>query len=415
MTLRARIVRGAVEIGGSCIELECGGYRLILDLGLPLSSQNDSLPDISGLREADPTLLGIVLSHPHMDHCGLIDRVRPDIPIYMGEAAARILNEAAFFIGKRSALVPAQPLTHEKPIQIGPFRVTPFLNDHSAFDAYSLLVEAEGRRLFYTGDLRAHGRKPGCFRRLLRSPPADVDVLLMEGTRLGRQERSRETTEEDVEHAAVEVFRRARGSVLAFYSPQNVDRLVSLYRACIRSGRILVLDLYAHSIAVATGRASIPRASFDQVRIYLPHRQKAFVKRERAFHRTDAVREARIYPEEMASRGSELVFTFRQSMAAELESMGCLADAEAIWSMWPGYLDEASGRETSEWLESRGIPMSIIHSSGHASLLDLQRLVEAMLPARVVPIHTEAPEEFVRCFPNVEQWADGEWRRIQRD
>jgi ribonuclease J len=34
--MRARIHRGANEIGGSCVELESGGARLVLDIGLPL-------------------------------------------------------------------------------------------------------------------------------------------------------------------------------------------------------------------------------------------------------------------------------------------------------------------------------------------------------------------------------------------
>ena len=74
----------------------------------------------------------------------------------------------------------------ERPLQLGRFTVTPYLVDHSAFDAYALLVEADRRRLFYSGDLRSHGRKQRTMERLFRSPPTDVDVLLMEGTTVGR-------------------------------------------------------------------------------------------------------------------------------------------------------------------------------------------------------------------------------------
>jgi Cft2 family RNA processing exonuclease len=34
--MQVRIHRGAAEIGGSCVELESGGARLVLDIGLPL-------------------------------------------------------------------------------------------------------------------------------------------------------------------------------------------------------------------------------------------------------------------------------------------------------------------------------------------------------------------------------------------
>ena len=58
-----------------------------------------------------------------------------------------------------------------EPVEIGPFRVTPYLVDHSAFDAYSLLVEADGKRVFYSGDFRGHGRKGKLFEAMVTRPP----------------------------------------------------------------------------------------------------------------------------------------------------------------------------------------------------------------------------------------------------
>ncbi|MDP2326351.1 MAG: hypothetical protein Q8N51_20315 [Gammaproteobacteria bacterium] len=43
------------------------------------------------------------------------------------------------------ALGPAGPeVGHEQLLKIGPFRITPYLLDHSAFDGYAFLVESEG-------------------------------------------------------------------------------------------------------------------------------------------------------------------------------------------------------------------------------------------------------------------------------
>jgi len=49
----------------------------------------------------------------------------------------------------------------QKPVQIGDIRVTPYAVDHSAFDSMAFLLEADGRRLLYSGDLRLHGREQG--------------------------------------------------------------------------------------------------------------------------------------------------------------------------------------------------------------------------------------------------------------
>ena len=104
--------------------------------------------------------------------------------------------------------------------------------------------------------------------------------------------------------------------------------------------------------------------------------------------------------------------TFRGSMAAELDRAGCLTGADAVWSMWPGYLKEAKEKVLLSFLEERSIPLSIEHTSGHASIPDLQRLVTALAPKRVVPIHSFAPDQFVDLFSGVEQHPDGEWWEV---
>jgi ribonuclease J len=61
--VKARIHRGAREIGGSRVELEAAGARLLLDLGLPLDDELAPLPVAAGLEQPDPSLLEILVSH----------------------------------------------------------------------------------------------------------------------------------------------------------------------------------------------------------------------------------------------------------------------------------------------------------------------------------------------------------------
>lgn len=417
--MRARIHRGSHEIGGNCIELETArGQRIILDVGWPITAaqgEDVSLPDIPGLANGDDkSLLGVVISHPHPDHFGLLPKVSASVPVYIGEAAARILKEAAFFSPFGIELNPAGCLHHRQTFEIGPFKLTPFLNDHSAFDAYSLLIEADDSRLFYTGDIRAHGRKKGIFEELVRKPPANLNVLLMEGTQVREDSDGTERgpSETDVEKACVDMFKSATGIVLAMFSPQNIDRLVTVYRACLRSQRDLVIDLYTAAIIRATGKKTIPQVDWDHVRVYLPKSQKLKVLREKAFDRTNAVKSHRIYAEELRERKGELVMLFRGSMARELEQIDCLEDAKLLWSMWPGYLRESSGAALKSFLDSHGIDMAIHHSSGHAYIPDLQRLVEALDPARVIPIHSFAGDRFEKFFPRIDRKHDGDWWQV---
>ncbi len=160
--MRGRIHRGAHEIGGSCIEFLEQEQRLVVDLGRPLSAGWDDLvplPDIPGLAEPDSATLAVLLSHPHLDHYGLARQLHPATPVFMGEEAGKVLEAASFFSPVSERPLLAGALSDRTPLRLGPFIVTPYLADHSAFDAYSLLIDAAGRRVFYTGDIRAHGRK----------------------------------------------------------------------------------------------------------------------------------------------------------------------------------------------------------------------------------------------------------------
>ena len=418
--MRVRIHRGTQEIGGSCIELaNDAGERIVLDVGRPLWAGWDdevATPEVSGFVDADASLLGVVISHPHLDHYGLLRQVRDDVPVFVGREAAALLEAASYFSPISGRIRAAGHLEHRRPFAIGGFRVTPFLNDHSAFDAYSLLIEADGRRLFYTGDIRGHGRKAAMFEELLDEPPSDVDALLMEGTHIRRDPGHDDADlerEDELEDRFVELCASTVGTVAVFGSAQNLDRLVTVYRAAKRSGRQLVIDLYGATVAAAT-RATIPQPGFDALRVYVPNRQRVLVKQSREFDRVERIRPHRVFLEEVAARPERFVFHVPSSTARELIRGGALTSAgTAVWSLWDGYLRQRSGLALASLLAQHEIPMPQVHTSGHASVKDLRRLVGAIRPSRVVPIHSEAGDRYRDLFAGVDCHADGDWWEVK--
>ncbi len=134
--------RDTQEIGGTCIELEAGGRRIALDVGLPLDAGEDHaglLPEVAGFRDHDDSLLGVVISHPHQDHYGLARHVRSGVPVYLGEAANSVLKAASRYVPNGHWFENPRFYRDRRPLALGPFRITPYLVDHSAFDAYALL------------------------------------------------------------------------------------------------------------------------------------------------------------------------------------------------------------------------------------------------------------------------------------
>ena len=179
-----KIHRGQNQIGGNIIEIASRNTRILLDVGLELGQETAILPDIEGLFDT-PAFDAVFVSHYHGDHLGLAYYIDRDIPLYIGEASYKIVKAADEYKGIET-ITPAGFLEHGKAVSIGDIKVTAFLCDHSAFDSYMLLCEADGERILYTGDFRSNGRKS--FGRLLNDLPCKVDKLICEGTTLSRTE-----------------------------------------------------------------------------------------------------------------------------------------------------------------------------------------------------------------------------------
>ena len=417
--MRVCIHRGTEQIGGTCIELDCDGQRILLDLGLPLDTGDREpaslLPPVEGLVSGDPSLLAIVLSHGHADHWGLIPSAAA-LPIVAGAATRRIMQAASAFVPRAipGTLGDGPNLVDRQPVNIGPFRVTPYLVDHSAYDAYALLIEAGGRRLFYSGDLRAHGRKAALFERLIAHPPRPVHALLLEGSSLGRLAPGQQfPTEADIEGRLVHQL-GPDGFVGVCASAQNIDRVVSLYRACKRTGRTLVLDLYAMEVLRATRNPNIPAAGWPNLAVYVPEYQRRHIARTKRFDLLDLYKQQRIYPEMLGPRLKRVAMLLRPAMLPDLDGMPDAWDkARVIWSQWDGYLDQPDLVTFRAKLTERLVAFEVVHTSGHASVTDLERFATALSPDVLVPIHTSKANQFSLLFgSHVKRRHDGEWWEV---
>lgn len=415
MTFRARIHRGAAQVGGTCVELEAEGQRILLDLGMPLDAEEGDipLPDVPGLRGNDPTLRAVVVSHLHGDHCGLVPYAPAGLPLAMGPIAARILREAKFFTGRAPLPEPRWHLVDRSPFEAGPFRITPYRVEHSAFDAFALLVEACGKRLLYTGDFRGHGNDGNPFAQLLGDPPRDVHALMMEGTQLGDRREGDGPSEADLRRKLALRFREWPGLVLVAWSSQNLDRLRTVYEAAREAGRTLAVDLYTATLAGTARAPGVPVPGDERLEVFCRKRERLQVKDAAEFHRTRGIAPWRLFPEELVPRAREMVLMFRPSMMDELELAGALPGALAIWSMWRGYLTNHAEQRMQRALVAQGVPLEIHHVPGHAYLRDLMRLVDSVRPRYVVPIHTESPDRYSDYFPRVKVWPDGKWVEVE--
>lgn len=406
------IHRGTKEIGGSCIELQTLSTRLILDIGLPLVDRKGNRLDNRKYRDLDINQLkneqiapmidsiyedstnlpdGLLLSHSHLDHYGLLAHICKSIPIFCSKGTKKILEIAHFFGQSQFEPKSVNTVDPWKEFQIGQFRITPYLADHSAIDAFSYLIEVEGKRIFYTGDFRSHGRKSVLFDNLLKRPPKEIDYLIMEGSILGR-DNSIQTNEKDIEETLAEYFSK-KGLYVASFSSQNIDRFVSVFRACLRAGRILVVDPYTASIFDCLKELSPNLPQYDWENsfkiFFVPNSYTDKLAESKKLFKYAS---AKISIDEIIENKENIVLKDNFKLSRILKNKGLLRDTKLIYSLWEGYLEE------DNFWQNNNVPVVHVHCSGHAYREDLVRLVEAVNPKKVIPNHTFYPEQFQEMF-----------------
>ena len=409
MGLILTVHRGTHQIGGTCIEIQhASGERLILDAGRQLDAPEGTNDDVPASLDRNRPAT-VLISHPHQDHWGVIDQLPASWPIWTGSKSAQLIAVPCDLLRRPLTRTFHTWNSRAGRFAIGPFSVTPILTDHSAFDAYMLLIEADGKRILYTGDFRRHGRKSALVDRMMAKPPAAIDVLITEGTNLGADKPVR--SEQQLEEDFVELFTRAKGRVFVSWSGQNIDRTVTLYRAARRTQRTLVVDLYTADVLDRVSGATgipCPGERFPNLKVVITKRLRS------AYGRLG--REAFI--ERMAHFGigakglvgGRNVIMLRRALIPDYEKSGVDPNAEDAYnfSMWRGYLSEPYHRAALEWCERRGSEVAYIHTSGHASPEDLRAFANALKPKVVIPVHGNGWDEHADGFGDVKRLCDGE-------
>jgi ribonuclease J len=426
------IHRGTHQIGGSCVDLRAdGGDRILLDVGMPLTRPDGSdwprgtmtrpakdlraegvLPDIMGLyADSDPQYQALFLSHAHLDHHGLAHHVHPDVPVYASRGTIEMLKASRLFVP--DATVPAclRELPETGSVTTGAFTVTGIPVDHAAPDSRALLVAADGQRVLYSGDLRAHGRQRHLFNALPQAA-GPVDVLVLEGTTVGQAPGAHGLAdEESVERRLTELANESREFVVVVASGQNIDRAISVYRAALASGRELVIDPYQAYVLMTLREVCPDAPQYDSPSVRVKFIQSHVSKLIAAGLWPVACRmsrAAKVEARELAATPGHFICLARSSGAtvALLRYLERTTRPEVVWSQWAGYLKK--GGAIPRYCVDRGITPLLIHAGGHASPEDLAELARRIDPKVVVPIHTESASGLAEIIPNVQVLRDGE-------
>ena len=397
------IHRGTHEIGGSCVEIRTDKAKILIDLGMPLDYDKHTTEEQTEVRrnavEWCKGVDALFLSHAHADHYGFLDLLPQDTPIYATEETFAMLALDGILGDDPTEHLEKRPLTSGQSCEVADIKVTAYIVDHSAYGACAFLIECDGKRILYSGDIRLHGVKGVLYKNL----PKDVDYLLLEGTNILRIKSN--PTERDIEKQFVEAFNDAPDALhLVWCSAKNIDRICALFRACKRCGKTLVIDPYTANVLAAVARLNphIPTVTTaKQMRVYFPYylTKRLLERNPESYIYSLEPRKNKVSYNDFMTKPKRYVMLVRPTTLTYLQRIKA-PHIRLVKSIWDGYWDEPNIERFRSWVEEHCEAVKDIHSSGHADTQSLQRIVEFVRPKTIVPIHTDAPKRFCDIFVN---------------
>jgi len=241
----------AGEVGRSAFLVESGPTRALLDYGVMFGRRGDPPKYPTHVKPRD--IAGAVISHAHLDHSGNVPALFAGGGNGVGVHAtkptmelSRLLIEDMIKIERErheydlpevNAMM--DHATHHpfgEPFGIGGLRAELRESGH-VVGGSTVIVEADGRRLFYTGDVNVRGS------RMLREADldvGDVDLLITESTYALKDQAPRKESEAGLLEFAKEVMDRKGILFIPSFSVERSQEIACVLRNANFGHRVIM-------------------------------------------------------------------------------------------------------------------------------------------------------------------------------
>ena len=216
--MKIKVLGAAGEVGRSGFLVNCDGTNLLLDYGVMFSKKRND-PPIYPLHVKPKDVDVTVITHAHLDHSGCVPSLfnggntsvyctspTLDLSMLLIEDMLKIeKNKHSFHNGHvNNMLRNSKETRFKEPVKVGNATFELRSSGH-VIGGSTVLVEANDKRLFYTGDINPNGS------RMLPKADldiGDIDILITESTYSQTDQMPREESENGLIEFANEVMDR---------------------------------------------------------------------------------------------------------------------------------------------------------------------------------------------------------------
>ena len=395
--MEVKIIKGTNQIGGCITEIKSKKTRILIDFGNDLEDSKESF-EMDGLTYNKSKYDAVFITHSHIDHIGLINKINEDIFVYVEESSLKIYNITCDFCGEDKLNRKINVFKMCDEIQVNDIKVTPYRVDHSSYNSCMFLIEGEGKKILHTGDFRLHGRKKAETLNNLEKI-GKVDLLITEGTSLNRDVLEYDT-EDELEKEALEYMRKY-DQVFIMHSSTNIDRTISFIKSALRTGKNYILDLFTYSLNQVINMNI--KVDYKRIFVWKPLRYS---------YKDETFKNEYMNFDNSSFFGKKYVMNVKVSMLDDIKKLkekGLITKACLIYSMWSGYIDkEDKLKSFINEIKEMGIEFIELHTSGHADITSMKRLNKIINPDNTIIIHTENRDKGKNLFNNVVDLKDNQ-------
>ena len=249
--MNVSVLGAAGEVGRSAFMVEAGSTKLLLDYGVMFGRRGDPPQYPTHVRPKD--IAGAVITHAHLDHSGNVPALFAGGGEGVGVHAtkptmelSRLLIEDMIKIERgrhqyesrevKAMMSNATHHTFGEPFRIGDAQVELRESGH-VVGGSTVIVEADKRRLFYTGDVNVRGS------RMLREADFDVgeiDLLITESTYALKDQPPRKDSEAGLLEFASEVMDRKGILFIPSFSVERSQEIACVLRNANFEHRVIM-------------------------------------------------------------------------------------------------------------------------------------------------------------------------------
>lgn len=237
--MKVKVMGAAKEVGRSAFLVNCNNTNILMDYGV-LLKREPIFPMHVKPKEVD----AVVITHAHLDHSGFVPSLylseTTDIPALATlptfELSELLIEDmiklSGFYlpfeyIDVMTMLKSSKNLQYRKPHMVNDARVTLYESGH-VVGGSTVVVEHDGKKVFYTGDINTRGSK------LLRPADLDfgeIDMMVIESTYSQTEQVPREQSERELIEFAYEVIDRGGTLFIPSFSVERAQEIASVLKA----------------------------------------------------------------------------------------------------------------------------------------------------------------------------------------